>query len=179
MWKRPVFVIASVVVAVALVLFLLTPRQNAKVPADVAEYKPMVGYLAPDFTLPDLQGKPVTLSSLRGKPVIINFWDTPCPACRQEMPALQEFYGQNKDRVYFLAVDIGESPLVVSRFVQQGGYTFPVLLDGDAKVTQSYGLRYTPTAFAIDAQGYIREIQVGAKSVAILNELLAKAEKKR
>ncbi|MCL4426602.1 MAG: TlpA family protein disulfide reductase [Firmicutes bacterium] len=180
MWHRPALILIGVVLIAGLLFFLLATQQRSFTQAvDISEFKPAKNHLAPDFTLKNLNQESVTLSALRGKPVILNFWDTPCPACRQEMAALQEFYVKNQNRVHLLAINIGESPLVIGRFLQQGGYSFPVLLDGDSKVTQSYALRYTPMAFAIDANGFIREIQVGAKTVAILNDLLEKAEKVR
>src|SRR5512141_2878583 len=59
---------------------------GGKIPA------PREGFLAPDFSLQDIQGRPVRLSDLRGKPVLINLWASWCPPCQAEMPALQKVY---------------------------------------------------------------------------------------
>ncbi|KUJ90562.1 MAG: alkyl hydroperoxide reductase/Thiol specific antioxidant/Mal allergen [Thermoanaerobacter thermocopriae] len=90
-----------------------------------------VGDIAPDFTLKDLDGNTVTLSSLRGKKVILNFWATTCPYCIIEMPALNQFIKSHKDDTVLLAIDLGESPSKVKQYLEGKGYEFTVLLDTD------------------------------------------------
>jgi thiol:disulfide interchange protein len=63
---------------------------------------PRQGFLAPDFSLQDLQGETVTLSELRGRPVLINLWATWCPPCRAEMPDMQEVYEAYQEQGFLI-----------------------------------------------------------------------------
>ncbi len=123
---------------------------------------PYVGQVAPEMTLALLDGDPVTLSHLRGRPVVINFWASWCPPCRQELPALQAAYTRYGDRVEFVAVNVKETPETVSAFVQEAGLGFPVALDADGQVSDlSYEVRGLPTTLFIDSNGVVAARHVG------------------
>ena len=124
---------------------------------------PVVGAPAPDFTLKDLAGKDVTLSSFRGRVVLLNFWATWCGPCRFEMPAIEQRYEKYESRSFVvLAVDLDEPAADVSAFVQSFGLTFPVLLDPGAGVNDLYRVRGYPTTFFLDGQGTITQKHIGA-----------------
>ena len=107
------------------------------------------------FSLPLLSGERTSLSSYRGKVVLLNFWATWCPPCRAEMPSMEALYRRFKDQgLEILAVDIGEDS-AVQQYIQNNSFTFPVLLDGDGKVSSQYGIRAIPTTFIIDREGKI------------------------
>lgn len=92
---------------------------------------PREGFPAPDFTLPALEGDEVTLSALRGQVVIINFWTSWCPPCRQEMPAIEQVYGQYRDRgLEVLAVNstFQDDESAAAAFVQELDLTFSLRL---------------------------------------------------
>jgi len=144
--------------------------------AAVKEARPMVGYLAPDFSLRTLDGPRVKLSDFRGQVVLLDFWATWCPSCRQEMPVLQKFFDQKGDRVQLLAVDIDEPDKVVRDFMQSNGYTFPVLMD-DGAVTSLYRVTAIPTTFFIDPQGVIREKYMGPLDEKTINDLARRASR--
>jgi thiol-disulfide isomerase/thioredoxin len=121
-----------------------------------------VGKPAPYFTLLDLNGQPVSLSSL-GKPVFVNFWATWCPPCRYEMPFIQEIHEEWANNAFVvLAVNVGENRSTVSAFVQDNDYSFSVLLDTDQRVALEYGIRMFPTTIFIDKDGIVQNIKVGA-----------------
>ena len=125
---------------------------------------PREGFLAPDFTLDTLQGEKVTLSDLRGKIVLINLWATWCPPCRAEMPALEKSYELYKDSgVVILGVNLTnqDSEKDVSRFVEEFGLTFPILLDRDGNVSALYQLMGLPTTYFVNREGIIRTVVVG------------------
>jgi len=113
-----------------------------------------VGKLAPDFTLMDLEGKKVSLSDFRGKYVLINFWYTGCKYCDIEMPDLQRLYEENEDLVV-LAVNVMEEKEVVEKYIIQGGYSFPVLLDEKGYVSITYLVSGFPTSYFVDKEGIL------------------------
>jgi len=112
--------------------------------------------VARDFTLPLLNGGDATLSSYRGKVVILNFWATWCPPCRTEMPSMEVLYQRFKNQgLEILAVDLGEDAATVRQFIQSNGYTFPVLLDRNNRVSNNYGIEAIPTSYILDREGRI------------------------
>ncbi|MGQ9666658.1 MAG: TlpA family protein disulfide reductase [Anaerolineae bacterium] len=132
------------------------------VPAPVRAVKAEVGYSAPDFELADLDGKSVRLSDFRGKPVVLNFWATWCPPCRQELPIFQELHQRRGNVFVLLAISEGEHQQDVLAFVQKYGYTFRVLLDPGLSVGKAYGARAIPMTLVIDPDGVIVYIRQGA-----------------
>jgi thiol-disulfide isomerase/thioredoxin len=131
------------------------------------EYKPEVGYLAPEFTLETLGGgKMVNLSDYKGKVVLLNFWATWCIPCRKEMPSMEELYKVLKERGFeVLAVNLERfAEEKVSLFVSNYGLTFPILLDKDQKTAVTYQIRAIPTTYIIGKDGVIKEKIVGDKN---------------
>jgi cytochrome c biogenesis protein CcmG/thiol:disulfide interchange protein DsbE len=121
---------------------------------------------AADFTLPGVDGKTVKLSSFKGKVVILDFWATWCPPCRQEIPdfiSLQKQYGSKGLQIVGVALD-QEGKDVVKPFVKEQGINYPIGLDPESSVPPSYGgVRGIPTTFVIDKKGNIVKKYVGAK----------------
>ena len=110
---------------------------------------------APNFTLPQLNGSPVTLSSLRGKVVIMEFWATWCGPCRMSTPSLEAVYREHKDQpVTVLLVNAGETADEIRRWAKQR-FTAPILLDTKGAVRRQYGVAGIPKLFVIDQQGRI------------------------
>jgi peroxiredoxin len=121
-----------------------------------------VGNLAPDFQLLALDQQPVSLGDLRGKPVVLNFWASWCRPCVFEMPFLQEIHEEySGSGLVLLAINIGESPTTVEKFLQRNNLSLPVLLDTSRVVAQKYRIQYRPTTFFIDGDGVIQEKRIG------------------
>lgn len=124
-----------------------------------------VGQLAPDFKLKNLRGGLTTLSEYRGKVVLINFWATWCGPCRAEMPSMEElysYYSRNDFEILAVSIDtMGEPP--VRFFVEDFGFTFPVLMDNDFAVNDHYQVRVVPTTILIDRNGAVFQRVLGAK----------------
>ncbi|MFC0473458.1 TlpA family protein disulfide reductase [Halalkalibacter kiskunsagensis] len=121
-----------------------------------------IGNIAPDFSLPTLEGNEMSLSDFKGKPIMINFWATWCPPCRAELPDMQRFY-TNHD-IVLLAVNgtnTESSKAHVDDFVGKMGLSFPVLTDLNGEVASLYQVRPLPTSLFIDETGTIRDIHVG------------------
>jgi peroxiredoxin len=134
-----------------------------------------LGGPAPDFSLPTADGGTVRLADLKGKPVLINFWATWCQPCREEMPAMQELYEQYRDRgLVILAVDMEEDLRPVRRWIDQGGYTFTFLLDGEGEQVKRYNINASPTSYFVARDGVIRDLKLGALS---RGEMQTKIEK--
>lgn len=120
-----------------------------------------VNFRAPDFSATTLEGAPIAIHDLRGKVVLLNFWATWCPPCRAEMPAIQSVYQAHPGDMVVLAVDESESPAVVRDFVSPFHFGFPILLDPDGAIAQSYRVQGLPTSFFVDRDGVIRAANVG------------------
>lgn len=135
---------------------------------------PEVGRRAPDFTLPSLEGEDLTLSAFAGRPVLINFWASWCPPCREEMPHLQAAAEADRELVV-LAVDATHTERNVAQvaaFVEEFGLNFPVVLDRDGAVNELYLVRALPTSYFVDRSGIIRAKYLGALTPAALQEFL-------
>lgn len=139
--------------------------------------QPAVGRLAPDFTLPTLDGGEFRLSDQRGTPVVLNFWATWCGPCQRELPAIQRAAEHYDGVVLFAAVDQGEPIDRVQRFVDDVGLLDPpqivVPLDGQQIVGERYQVRGLPTTYFIDESGVIRSIWMGEMNSVILAEQIA------
>jgi thiol-disulfide isomerase/thioredoxin len=121
--------------------------------------------LAPNFSLKSLENREMTLTSLKGKVVLLDFWATWCPPCREAIPHLVELYQNYKDKglvVIGMNVDRGEGE-VVRRFVKSMGIPYPILLAPEETV-RDYGVNALPTTVLVDKEGKIREKIVGFNS---------------
>ena len=126
---------------------------------------PRPGAPATDFTLPDLKGDDVSLSDLRGRAVMISFWATWCGPCRIELPHIVEVYEEYRDQGFdVLAVNVREDPSRVSKYVEEAGLSFTVLLDTRGQVSKRYFVRGIPTNVFVDREGIVRAVHVGAMS---------------
>lgn len=125
----------------------------------------LIGQQAPDFTLTDMQGEEVSLAQFRGQVVILNFWATWCPPCREEMPSMEKLYQKTRDQgLVLLAVNVEENGRqAVRQFLEKTPYSFPILLDDERTVQQAYGVFRFPESFIIDRNGVVVEKIIGAR----------------
>ena len=142
---------------VALLLYIGLFTNTGKAPRFGLE-----GKEAPDFELVTLKGKKVKLSDFKGKVVLLNFWATWCPPCREEMPIFKRVYRKYKEKGFeILAVSTDTDPRVVKRFVKEFGIEFPVLIDKEGKVMRLYQVQGLPTSFLIDREGRVVKVRLG------------------
>lgn len=124
---------------------------------------PAPGDPAPAIALPDLQGREVTLASLRGRAVLVHFWATWCPVCRDELPLLEEAARERSGSLTVLGVNLGEKRDKVAAYAREAGLTFPILLDGRGKVAARYGVLSLPITLVVGPDGQMAEqIVMGA-----------------
>jgi thiol-disulfide isomerase/thioredoxin len=121
----------------------------------------------PDFSLPDMDGKPHALHDYRGKVVLINFWATWCPPCRREMPALEQLYRKLGDQPFVvLAVNQWEDADHVFAYMGDLNVfpSFPILFDPESKVSADFDVKGLPTSFLLDKQGRVVFRAVGGRA---------------
>lgn len=130
--------------------------------------------MAPTLVLRGLDGKPADFAAYRGKPVLVNFWATWCPTCREEMPALQEMYGRNVGKFALIGVSLDDEPAkVVPPFAQANKITFPLFVS-DRPSLNEWAVRGLPTTFLLDADGRIvKRWMGGLDASAVENDILA------
>jgi len=117
-----------------------------------------VGGMAPSFSLPDLAGRKVSLESLRGRAVVVNFWATWCPPCKEELPALAESWRESRGRcVEFVGITEESSPEEARAELLRHGVEYPVLMDDDAAVARAFGVTGFPRTYLVDADGKIQK----------------------
>jgi peroxiredoxin len=143
--------------------------------ADVEEntgLKP--GSIPPNFSLKTLDGKQVDLKDFRGKKVILNFWATWCPPCREEMPEMQKFYSDFKEQnVAILAVNLEYSetkPERIRDFVEEYSLSFPIPLDEKNTVGKRFRAVSIPTSYFIDEKGSITKMHIGPMDYDFMKE---------
>ena len=133
------------------------------------------GDKAPDFTVEMVNGEQITLSKLKGKVVLINFWATWCPPCRQELTHVQKeiidhFKGQE---FVFLPISRGEKKSVVEAFREKQGYTFPMGLDPKQEIYKKYASNYFPRNFVVGKDGKVIYVSVGFEPAEFANMIKA------
>ena len=145
-----------------------------------AEEQEPAAYTAPDFTLQDQYGETHTLSAYQGKAVFLNFWATWCPWCIREMPAIEELYhelGENREDVVFLGVagpgtvdQVTEQEIVA--FLEEHGWTYPVVMDPDGSLFTLYGAQSLPTTWLIRKDGTLMGYVPGAMEKDMMTDVI-------
>ena len=131
---------------------------------------PIVGHLAPDFTLQTAVGESYTLTDFRGQPVILNFWASWCGPCRVEMPFFERTQIKYNGQAAVIGVNQGESAETVQEFGIRQNISYPLLVDDDNAVNLSYSVVSLPTTIFINADGVVEEVIVGIVNQAVLED---------
>lgn len=149
-------------------------------PAETAaDARPVIP--AVDFELEDQYGNIHRLEDYRGKTIFLNFWATWCPPCKAEMPDIQKLYEKSategEDAVIVLGVaapNMGQegSEEEIAAFMEEKGYTYPVLMDTEGELFNSYGIMSFPTTFMIDRDGNVFGYVSGMLSADMMDSIV-------
>lgn len=141
----------------------------------------LLGHAAPTFDLPTLDGARTRSADLAGKSLIINFWNSWCIPCRQEHPALVEFYRQHANDPDFAMIGIvrDDSKADIADYVRKEGVPYVVAFDPGSKAALDFGTRGQPETYAISPSGLIVGSQYGPSSVSNLEQMLRAARSSR
>src|SRR5487761_850804 len=137
-----------------------SPRISAAAPASTADgaKQPVIRFvkdpeMAPPLQAMDLLGKPVNKDNWAGKVVLINFWATWCPPCREEIPELLELKKEFQDQLEIVGIsEDDDPPASVLKFAQQKGITYPIVMATQELIDSYGGVPALPTSYLIDAQ---------------------------
>ena len=176
--RRRARLLAGVTAAVAVIVMLLATGL-IRGPSVIAS--PLVGRAAPNFTLPQLDGPPVTLSRLRGQVVVINFWASWCTECQAEQAALDRTWQHFQDSgVVVIGVNFEDTTGAASGYVRTANVTYPVVEDTNSRTALAYGLRGVPETFVVNQSGRVVNRVIGpvdaTKLASEINSMLARAQ---
>ncbi len=133
-----------------------------------------VGRRAPDFRLESLDGRQVSLVDYAGQVVLLNFWATWCPPCKEEIPAIERAYEAHRDEGFMvLGINEGEALEAVRDFADELGITYPVLIDKRGSVAAKYRRRGLPLTLIVDRDGVIQVRHEGYLTAGQLDKYLS------
>ena len=137
----------------------------------------LLGKQAPAFDVRTLDGEPVTLADVAGKSVVVNFWNTWCIPCQQELPALKAFYKDHAHDPDFVMLGIvrRDDTSTVRKFVDGEGLDWTIALDTDKQAALDFGTRGQPETYAISPSGQIVAAKYGPMSQKELETFLSVA----
>ncbi len=146
-----------------------------------AQAGPVDSGLAPDFSLTGFDGRTVTLSELRGQVVIVNFWASWCPPCREEAAYLEQTWRKYKDQdVVFIGVDYVDTEKAALAYIQEFDITYINGPDLGTAISDAYNIKGVPETFFVSKNGELRGMHVGALITPELDqkidELLAESD---
>jgi peroxiredoxin len=122
------------------------------------------GVVAPDFELLDTDGNRHRLSDYRGRPVIINFWATWCPPCREEIPSMNRAWQRlAEEDIAMLAINMGEDEDTIFIFTADYPADFPILLDRSGEVIAEWPVKGLPTTYVVAPDGTLAYRAIGSR----------------
>lgn len=138
----------------SLCLPLLAHAQFQKTPWSILQ-------AAPALDLQDMQGQRWNSDKLKGRTVVLNFWATWCPPCKEELPSLQILHEIGGGDPVVIGINVRETATHVRRYLASTGWSFPVVLDPQAELAKRWGVKAFPTTVLIGPDGRARWRVVG------------------
>jgi len=149
-------------------IFFLFTVASLVIAANCAYAKTLsVGDKAKNFSLPDLNGKSVSLRDIlkNEQPVAFVFWASWCPECRRQLPEINDVYKKYKGKVQFYSINTSDSRSDAAAYVKREGIDFPALVDVPGDVADSYGIIGVPTVILIGEDGTIKSIDLDVRHI--------------
>lgn len=160
--KKPIMIsIVVIIFSTAWVFYTSTKNQDQSSNIFSA---PQKGFLAPDFSLSNLEDETIQLSNFKGHIVMVNVWASWCKPCQYEMPAMQKIHEKySESGLIILAVNntYQDNYSDVVNFVAKNNLTYPILLDRTGEVSKLYQVQALPSTYFIDQNGMIEDIIIG------------------
>jgi cytochrome c biogenesis protein CcmG/thiol:disulfide interchange protein DsbE len=136
-----------------------------------AQAGPVETGLAPDFTLTGFDGRTLTLSELRGQVVIVNFWASWCPPCREEAAYLEQTWRKYDGKgVFFIGVDWADTKKEALAYIKEFDITYLNGPDIGGRVALTYNIKGVPETFYVAKNGQLRGVHIGPLQSPILDE---------
>jgi cytochrome c biogenesis protein CcmG/thiol:disulfide interchange protein DsbE len=177
--KHPARWIALGVATIVVVLGVILALNVGNDPQLESNSNRLLGRDAPAFNLKTLTGDRITRNGLAGKAVIVNFWNTWCIPCQQELPALKAFYQDHASDPDFAMVgivrDAQKSTSGIADYVQKQGMGWTIALDPGSRAALDFATRGQPETFAITPDGQIVGFQLAEVTKANLETMLGAA----
>ena len=156
---RPKEGLLGLLILAALILLVFRMQQTGmeNPQPETNEFKSQEGYLAPHFTLRNLNGNLEGLDDHLGKVIVVNFWATWCVPCVKEMPSFEKLYRRFRSKgLTILAVSLDKgSASTIQEFADKYQLSFPVLLDTDGVAEKLYPSLTIPFTYVVDKQGRV------------------------
>jgi peroxiredoxin len=164
-WKAGPLIIAMLVIVPGVLMLFLQRGYLAGGIAAPALPMSSLTVVAPDFSLPDLDGNVRRLASFRSRVVLLTFWTAWCPPCQSEMPQMEELYQAYRRRGFEIVavVSDGRGADVAQPFANQHRPSFTILQDATGQVARLYGVTSLPTTYLLDRHGRLALVAVGSR----------------
>jgi cytochrome c biogenesis protein CcmG/thiol:disulfide interchange protein DsbE len=177
--KHPTRWLALTVAVIVLAFAVVLATQVGSDPQAESKTSALVGDPVPEFSVQTLEGEALTEADLAGRAVIVNFWNSWCIPCHQELPALKAFYKAHADETDFMMLGIvrDDTEDAVREYVADEELGWVIGLDPGSKATLAFGTRGQPETFALTPDGQVVAFQFGPSSEAILDRMLAEARR--
>ncbi len=169
--RKMVLVLILLICVAGLVFTVLRIKRLEKVPEVGREVVKPTFKAAPDFMLSDMNGDMREIADFKGKVVIINFWATWCPPCREEIPHLIELYEEYRDKgLEIIGISLDwNAKRVAGPFIEENGINYTVLL-GDDNISDLYDVVSIPTSYILDREGGIVKKYIGYRDKEVFEK---------
>jgi len=157
--------IAILVLAILISLFtvFLATGLSNRTSATGRSGEQLIGEKSPEFLAVAIDGDPVFLSNYLGSPIVLNFWASWCPPCRDETPHFEKMWRLYRQKgVVLLGINVQDTVADADRYIKEFDVTFTNAIDKDGKIMVDYGVTGLPVTFFIDREGIIIGRWVGS-----------------
>jgi peroxiredoxin len=129
---------------------------------------------APQFSGPTITGGHVSLAEFHGRPLVVTFFASWCPPCKQDAPRIEALARKYGSRIHVVGIDGGDTRAGAHKFLARYGWRFPILWDPDNNQYAAFGVAAQPTTFVIDGQGKLVERFLGPINPAVAQRVIGR-----